>query len=210
MNADNLSNKGFIVVRKLFICGNKTLPILIPTSAILFLVNCKVFAVVLFLSSNSFCIEPAYLVESLTASKFFFSSSKFVKSGAIAPIDSLPNSCCKVVACSALLSFETPCRTLKIVFLLSFCISLDTFLESNPSFLNASLCDLVAASPATKLSIKFLIPVPATSDLTPTEDIVVPSAKILEALKPATSPNAPTFVTISARDVVSEAVTFDK
>ena len=140
----------------------------------------------------------------------FFKLSKFVKSGAIAPIDSLPNNCCKVVACSALLSFETPCRTFKIVFSLSFCISLDTFSESNPSFLNASLCDFVAASPATKLSIKFLMPVAATSEPTPTDAIVVPIAAILAELTPATSPKAPTLVTISLIVVVSEAVTFDK
>ncbi|MNP23168.1 hypothetical protein D3C76_1158680 [compost metagenome] len=72
----------------------------------------------------------------------------------------------------------------------------DSALESMPIDLNAFACAAVADEPLVMASMKFLMPVAATSCLTPVASMVAPNAAICPDAKPATAPKGPIAVTM--------------
>ncbi|MNN60467.1 hypothetical protein D3C81_1756530 [compost metagenome] len=114
----------------------------------------------------------------------------------MAAIDSLPNRLVSSAGRLAASTSEMRLSKSSMVPWESFCISAATFLESRRNALNASPWALVAAEPLVIANIKFLMPVAATSCLTPTPAIVAPMAATWADDRPATSPSAPTSVMI--------------
>ena len=86
----------------------------------------------------------------------------------------------------------------------SICISLATCTALSPNFSNATLCLLVALSPATNPNEIFFNPVAATSEGTPTATRLAPSAATPSLEIPAIPPSPATLLEISA---ISGAVT---
>ncbi|MNG63265.1 hypothetical protein D3C79_214870 [compost metagenome] len=112
----------------------------------------------------------------------------------MAPTDSLPNRLVSTAACLLFSTWASVCSTRLIVPSLSLCMPLASSLASRRSALYASFCDLVAAVPAVRVSMKFLMPVAATSWAMPTPARVEPMAASWAALTPATSPSGPMAV----------------
>ena len=190
-HADTLSITAPIFPRKIFKGGSKTDPMLIPSSAILFLKRIILLAVVSALALYSSFIDPAYLVASPTFFKFSSKAPILVSRGAIALKDSLPNKVASIAPCFSFGKALIKSRIFNVVPSASFCIDLATSSESNPKSIIALRCDFVADSPAINASIIFLMPVAAISSCTPIPRIVAPRAAIDPDAKPPTSPNGP-------------------
>ena len=197
---------GPTVARTPLNAGSSTVPIVTPRldTRLLKILSCAdVLAVA---ASYSACIEPAYLVLSLTISRFFWYVSSCVSIGAIAPIDSLPNSCESVAACMCFGSLLILDRMTRIVSSAFSCIDFATCLDVKPSCLNASRCDFVADAPAVRDSSRFLIPVAAISFCTPIPRSVAPIAAIEPEAAPATLPSGPMRCVISRMSLADAAV----
>ena len=114
----------------------------------------------------------------------------------MAATDSLPNRLVSSAGRLAASTWEIRLSRSNMVAWESFCIASATCLESRRNDLKASACALVAAEPFVIANMKFLMPVAATSCLTPTPAMVAPMAATCADDRPATSPSAPTSVMI--------------
>ena len=141
-----------------------------------------------------------------TLSKLPFSASSWVSSGAMAAMDSEPNSWVMMPACCALGSARSRAMTSMIVPAASRCMFSDVFFASRPIALNAARILGVAASPLVSASIVFLMPVAAISDWTPMPTSVAPSAAISPDARPPTEPSGPIRVTTSVISGAAAAV----
>jgi len=177
--------------------GNRVLPSRCESTVALFFSSTTPFSAVPTRAAYSAFIEPPYFCASVTLPMFSFSRSRLVSSGAIAPMDSRPNSCVIVAACSALGSCFNFSRTCRMAPPASSCMALAISLAFTPSFSNDATCRDVAASPDESVSSMFLMPVAETSDSMPIPATVAPSAASGPLPRPATSPSAPMRFTTS-------------
>ena len=125
-------------------------------------------------------------------------------------MDSFPNKSFNTVACSDLSRPLIASSTSRIAPFALVCMRFDMSTALKPSFSKAAAWESVAPSPATIPSMKFLIPVAATSDLTPVETIDAPSAAISPDATPPTSPSGPMRVTTSEILSADAAVVFPR
>ncbi len=155
------------------------------------------FSVVSHRAWNSLSMEPLYFAASPTLLKLSSSTPSWESNGEIASIESCPNNCFNIADC---LSFGKACNafiTSTIAPLASTCIRFAISVASNPNVWNASVCELVALSPAVNAKIKFFIPVAAISGGLPQATIDAPNAAISPDATPPTSPNGPILDTTS-------------
>ena len=124
---------GLMAFKAVFTAGNKTEPIVMPISDSLLVMSWKLLAVVAALASNSLFIDPAYWLASPTFARLPRNASRLVSSGAIAPIDSLPNNSFMVAACMCFGSFCKRVNRSSIAPPASTCIRLASFSASKPS-----------------------------------------------------------------------------
>ena len=166
-----------------------------PSCVTRLLSNWKLFAVVAARASYSSFMLPAYCVESPTFSKFFLSNSKFVNMGAMAVTLSFPKIVVSTAVCLDFSTLLMAVSTRMMVPCASCCMPLATSRESSRNALNVSCCFLVAAEPTVMASMKFFMPVPATSSAVPMPIRVDAMAAICPLASPATSPSGPICVT---------------
>lgn len=119
--------------------GRRELPRVTAREAIAFLSSWMALAVVLARSSYSFSMLPSYPGLD-TRSRLRLRLSRLDRSGAMAPMDSLPNRFLRTAACWTLSSLLMLSRTIRMVPLASFCMLAATWVESRPSSSKAALC----------------------------------------------------------------------
>ena len=124
------SSNGITSSAASLIIGRKVSPSVTEMAFTLFLSRVSWFSVVAAREAYSFCIEPPYCWASATRSKLIRSRSILVRSGAIAPADSLPNNIFIAAACFSFGIFDIPSSTFSIVPFESFCISAASFFGS--------------------------------------------------------------------------------
>ena len=113
--------------------GRSTEPRATPTDAMLFLSLASSAAVVALRLANSCAMAPSYWEGSAEISRFFFTRSSWSRSGAMAPMDSLPKSSASMEDCSYLGSCLMRLRTARMAAGPSFCICFESLTTSMPS-----------------------------------------------------------------------------
>ena len=116
----------------------------------------------------------------------------FFSNGAMAPRDSWPNISVSRDICSSLGLSANACRTLKMVPWASRCMSLAIWVAEKPRDRNAAAWFLLIAVPLTRVVVKLLSAVAATSGLAPAERNAAPSAATCVSASPQLMAAAPT------------------
>ena len=147
-------------------------------------------------------MEPSNRSLLATESSAFLSNSVFVSSG-VSALASDPNNWVESELRSSAGAFANRAKTSRIVPVASSCMSFASCPELSPSWLNALICDLVAASPFIKALVRLRNDVAATSGAAPAPIIAVPNAAIDCSLIAICPFRAPTRI---MKFVVSAAV----